>query len=882
MGQKKSPNPGSGRRGARSGVLRRPPKKGLPRLQHQLRRRWRSLLELSPLWIVLFVLASTWCLLPRRVFFVPPVEVGSIAARTYIADEDLSVTNDSATQALQEQARNEVLPVYDFDRAIEADARRQLAQLFEAGRAALAAPEDEAQEQAEGARDQPEPQAVTEGLAAVGEEAVEDPGADLLARLAEQSTFKITRTQVELLIDKEFSTEIEDRLAAVLNRVFRQGVVSDKELVLEHRVRGITVQELPSGVRDTQLDLYGYLDYPEQVVQVVELDLLNWAGVRKRQRTDFAELVLANVSPNLTFNSSATLELRQEAANTVGTVAHSIRQGEVIVRKGAKVDEITARAIDQMAGQRDLNRLLLTGLGTFFLLVAASLLVWLMCGQEKRRDRSRERFCSECLILLMLHILGARFAYFVAEALGNAIQREPYNSVASYSFAIPLASLALLAVLLYGRNTALVLSLVFSLLVGHIVVGEAIWMMMVYCLASSLAAVYALDHHQFKQRSAMTRAGCVVGLINVVALLALEAMGGEVSGGLPQIGFDLLCGFLGGLLAAAVASFSVPIFETLFQITTSIKLIELANPNLPILRRLAFEAPGTFQHSLAVANLAKSGCEAIDGDSVLVHTGALYHDIGKIFRPRYFIENQIPGQNPHDRIQASMSALILINHVKEGLELAYKLDLPQPIMDAIEQHHGSRLIKFFYNRAKERCDPCTEEVREEEFRYPGPKPQSKEMGVLMLADGVEAASRTLVNPGRQQIRHLIQTLIEDCLHDGQLDETDLTLSDLHKVEEAFLRVLTNIYHRRVDYPGFDFNRRSGRGENRSRKRAGESSHEVPAPAIARGSAKTASRPAESSRAEPDLAESNLAKTDVPETDLAETNPAETDAARRAS
>ncbi len=813
MGQAKSQSqraPGSGRRGTRTGVLRRPPEKGLPRLQHSLRRAWRQSLELSPLWIVLFVLVSTWCLLPRRVFFVPPVEAGAIAPRTYIADRDLSVPNDAETRALQKRVRDDVLPVYDFDRAIEADRRRQLAQLFEAGRAALAPPAAAAGE------------AAAAGTPAAGTPAAEisagSSGADLLARLAAAGTFKVTEEQLDLLRSRGFSAEIEDRLAGILNRVLQQGVVSGKELLLEHRVRGITVQELPSGVRRTELDLYGYLDYPEQVAQVVELDVRSWDGVKKRERKPFVDLIMANVAPNLTFNSSATLELRDEAAATVGTVSHHIRKGEVIVRKGARVDEVTAQAVALMAGTRDSRRLLLTSLGTFFLLVAVALLVWLMCGQERRRDRSRERMLSECLLLLMLHLLGARLASFVAEALGNAIQREPFASIESYSFGIPWASLALLSVLLYGRNTALVLSLVYSLLVGHVIAGDAVWTTTVFALASSLAAVFALDHQGFKQRSALTRAGAVVGLTNVAALLALKAMSGEVAGGLPQLGFDLVCGFAGGLLAAAVASFSVPIFEGLFQITTSIKLIELANPNLPILRRLAFEAPGTFQHSLAVANLAKSGCDAIDGDSVLVNTGAFYHDIGKIFRPQYFVENQVPGQNPHDKIQPSMSALILINHVKEGLEQAYKLNLPQPILDAIEQHHGTRLIKFFYNRAKERCDPGTEEVREEDFRYPGPKPQSKEMGVLMLADAVEAASRTLINPGRQQLKNLLQTLFDDCLHDGQLDHTDLTLGDLHKVEDAFLRVLTNIHHRRVDYPGFDFNRPPQRAGERSGKR----------------------------------------------------------------
>ncbi len=863
MGNSKSQIQNPGRRGARSAVLRRPPEKGLPRLQYDLRNSWRKLLERSPLWILLFLLIATWCLLPRRVFFVAPVEAGSIADRTYIADEAISVTNESATRALQERAREDVLPVYDFDRAIGADARRQLAQLFEAGRSALVPLEMlEGEEVGDGppAAEQSSPPT---GLPPVGGEEPVSPGADLLARLGEASTFRVTSAQVELLRSREFSTELEDRVAGVLNRVFRQGVVSAKELLLEHRVHGITVQELPSGYRKTQLDLYGYLDYPEQVAQVVELDVLSWDAVKKRHRKTFVELVMANVSPNLTLNSSATLELKNEGAESVGTVAHNIRKGEVIVRKGGKVDEVTAQAVAQMAGDRDSGRLLLTGLGIVFLLAASALLVWLMCGLEKRRDRSRERMLSECLILLMIHILGTRFAFFIASALAKSITSEPYGSIESYTFAAPMATLALLAVLLYGRNTALVLSLVFSLLAGHIVTGLDMWVATVYSLAGSLAAVFVLDHQQFKQRSAMTRAGVVVGLVNVSALLALKALSGEVAGGLPQLGFDLVCGFTGGLLAAAVASFSVPILEGLFQITTSIKLIELGNPNLPILRRLAFEAPGTFQHSLAVANLAKSGCEAIDADSVLIHTGALYHDIGKIFRPRYFIENQIPGQNPHDKIQPSMSALILINHVKEGLELAYKLNLPQPIMDAIEQHHGTRLIKFFYNRAKERCDPCTKEVREEEFRYPGTKPQSKEMGVLMLADAVEAASRTLVNPGRQQIRTLLQTLIDDCLHDGQLDETDLTLSDLRKVEEAFLRVLTNIYHRRVDYPGFDF-KRAPRGEERNRKRnsgpsgemsaltsSGKISAATAAAATAAAASEAAAVAAESGTGEPD-------------------------------
>jgi cyclic-di-AMP phosphodiesterase PgpH len=261
------------------------------------------------------------------------------------------------------------------------------------------------------------------------------------------------------------------------------------------------------------------------------------------------------------------------------------------------------------------------------------------------------------------------------------------------------------------------------------------------------------------------------------------------------------------VLSGAVAISFIPVLESVFSLTTGIKLVELADTNLPLLRRLAFEAPGTFQHSLMVANLTKAGCEAIGADPVLAYTGALYHDVGKIYRPEYFIENQRPGQNRHDKLLPSMSALIIVNHVKDGLELARGHHLPEPILDAIAEHHGTRLLSYFYNRAKERHDPQSGELSEENYRYPGPRPRSKVMGVLMLADAVEAACRTLEDPSPARLRSVIKAITEDCLRDGQMDETDLTLGDLSRVAEAFQRVLTHIHHRRLDYPGFDFNRR---------------------------------------------------------------------------
>lgn len=780
--------PGSGRRGTRTAALRRPPEKGLPLVQHRVRTGWENGLELWQLWALVFLFLAGWCLLPSRLFQASRAEAGSIATRTWVADRDLSVVNPTATEELRRQAAAAVLPVYDFNRGVETERLRQLGALFAAGRRLL----------------QPSPPESDEG-ARPGDDADVALAPDLIQALTEASSLKLSPEEVEWLRLHGFSTEHEDRLAGVIRRVLRQGVVSDKALLLEHRATGITVRELPAGPERVQLDLYRYLDYRDQLRETVEQDLRSWDGLHARDRQILTGFVLANVTPNVTLNSSETLARRKAAADAVGTLSHNTRKGEVIVRKGEPVDEVAARTIAEMAGPRDRLRPWLTGAGSLLLLTAVMAFVWLGAGLESRRDRSRVRLFNECLILLGVHVLGVSFSFFMATALSNAIQSSPWSSLASYTYAIPFASLALLAVLLYGRNMAFFLTFAFALLVGRVAGGEALWTMTFYSLTSSLAAVFAFDHHHFKQRSVMIRAAWVIGLANAAAVVTLKSLTNDVAGGMPQLGFDLLCAFAGAFLAAAVVSFSVPIFESLYSITTYIKLLELSNTNLPLLRRLALEAPGTFQHSIAVANLAKAGCEAIDLDSVLVHTAALYHDIGKVFRPQYFVENQVPGQNPHDKIQPSMSALILINHVKEGLDLARKHHLPQPIFDAIEQHHGTHLIKFFYNRAKERSDPETDEVREDDFRYPGPKPQSKEMGILMLADGVEAASRTLVEPSRQKIRALLRQLFDSSLQDHQLDQTDLTLGDLGRVEEAFLKVLSNIYHRRIDYPGFDFN-----------------------------------------------------------------------------
>jgi putative nucleotidyltransferase with HDIG domain len=771
---------------------------GSIRLRRRTRPRdlWERALGLPLLWLGVFLLLGTWCLVPGAFLFIKRAQAGTIADHDYVASRDLLLNDDEATRRKQAEARGAVLPVYDLDPGATAEQEARLAQLFAQGRRLLGRP-------ASGREGEAAREAVVRALTAPPQ----PPAAA-----------KLTAGQAELLARRGFSADLEDRLRGALVQVLRRGVVANKDLLLENRLHGVTLRNLANGSERAHFDLFDHVGYPGEERDLFETEVRSWGGYKLEERRLLADLLFESAPPNLLQNRSETLLRQDAAAAAVGQVFNQIRQGQVIVRKGDLIDPAHARIIAQMKGERQFRRQIPPLAATLALLALAAAVVWFAERNERVVNHDRGRVFAESLLLLLAALLGAKFCFVVANALSIAFESAPLNSAHSYSYAIPFASLALVAMLLFGRNVALVLSVLFSVLVARLAGdGDASWAVF-YGLAGSLGAIYTLECFRFRHRLVMARVGLVVGGINLLMVPILTAFATAPRGPV-QVGFDLICALAGGLLVTAVASFAIPILEWALGITTDIKLVELSNTNLPLLRRLAFEAPGTFQHSLMVANLAKEGCEAIGADPVLAYTSGLYHDVGKVLRPDYFVENQRPGHNRHDKLLPSMSALILINHVKDGVELARQHNLPQVIEDAVQQHHGTRLIKFFYSKAVEQKDPDATDVTEEKYRYPGPPPQSKAMGVLMIADAVEAASRTLLEPSPAKIRGLIRTIVDDCLHDGQLDHTDLTLSDLRKVSDSFLRVLSNIFHQRIDYPGFDFNAAGPKREKKAIRQA---------------------------------------------------------------
>jgi putative nucleotidyltransferase with HDIG domain len=272
-----------------------------------------------------------------------------------------------------------------------------------------------------------------------------------------------------------------------------------------------------------------------------------------------------------------------------------------------------------------------------------------------------------------------------------------------------------------------------------------------------------------------------------------------------EMAFLAASSFASAALTVAVVSITAPVLEWAFNITTDIKLLELSNLDLPVLRQLALEAPGTYHHSIVMGTIAEAAAVKIGANPLFLRVSALYHDIGKIRKSEYYVENQRDA-NKHDTLNPRMSALVIINHVKEGLEVAKMLRLPSDIVAMIPQHHGTRLITYFYKKAKDMENPEIEVVKEEDYRYPGPKPQSREGAILMLADATEAASRTLTEPSPARLKNMVDTIFRAIFEDGQLDESNLTMKDLNSIADAFVRKLESVFHHRIAYPGYEFNR----------------------------------------------------------------------------
>ena len=465
-------------------------------------------------------------------------------------------------------------------------------------------------------------------------------------------------------------------------------------------------------------------------------------------------------------------------------VVRTYQAGQVIVSEGdiiTKVDMAVLRQLGLMQGRALGTRLI--GVLLFVLVLGGLILFYLA---RFRRDilKSDQH--------LTLYGLVFTLTILVAKAV-SVINISPQAEIGSLvGYLLPVAGGAVLITVLFDRGLAVFTSFLFSIIVGMITDGQFSFALVAF--AGCMAGIFGIG--AFATRSDLLRGGLFyISLANMGMILILGLLN-ETAPGLVLAGMGM--GLLNGITSSILALGLLPYLESAFGITSTVRLLELSNPSQPLLKRLLLEAPGTYHHSILVGNLAEAAAEAVNADPLLVRVGSYYHDIGKLKRPFFFIENQISRENPHDKIAPSLSTLIITSHVKDGLELAREHKLPPDIQGIIEQHHGTSLVAYFYQKALESDRP--ELVTEEEFRYDSVKPQTREAALVMLADSVEAAIRSLQKPTPGRLEGLTRKIIKDKLHDGQLEECDLTFKDLNKIASAFVRVLGGIFHSRIEYP----------------------------------------------------------------------------------
>jgi cyclic-di-AMP phosphodiesterase PgpH len=400
------------------------------------------------------------------------------------------------------------------------------------------------------------------------------------------------------------------------------------------------------------------------------------------------------------------------------------------------------------------------------------------------------------LLLLGLIVIGTlsieRIFGFLLLGLSKGLE---YRVIESALYGIPVATGAMLVSLIFDFHTAITFSFLVSLLTGLWLHDAAFT---IYAFVSSITAAFGAI--RCKKRSSILKAGGYVIVVNIVTVILILLFQGYLftDKAFPSIIFSAL----GGISVAALVSLLLPVLEYTFKVTTDISLLELLDLNQPIMKNLMVSAPGTYHHSVIVGNLAESAAEAVGANPLLARVSAYYHDIGKIKMPDYFVENQGGSVSKHEKLTPHMSSMIIINHVKEGAELAKQYKLPEPILEIMQQHHGTMLVSYFYQKAKEKGIHSL--PNEEDYKYHGPKPQTRVAALVMMADAVEAASRVLTDPTPARIASLVDRIINHIFLEGQLDECELTLKDIHEIKRQFAYILTGIFHKRVDYPGFDF------------------------------------------------------------------------------
>ena len=707
--------------------------------------------------LILLAIAITAIVVPKGGFVPGYYSPGDIVSRDIKAPRDLLLPDQPLTQNKQDEAAKAILALHDFDPRSGEEVANRLAKIFSLQR--------------------------SEALGEVSPEHLSLEGESVpFPRLSDEDEKSLAK-----LAHKE---DLEKDVRALLLAVMQNRIVGNLQVFQTSWDRGITVRDLGSQ-RENTITEHQQITGIGNALDQLETGLKNIDYLSLEQRRVLLTVLQQLIRPNLTFNQSETEARRRLARKQVTPVLFQVKKGEMIVREGERVSEEQINKLKALRTASGDYSSLRTALG---LSICIFLLVF-VGHRFARFNVSKYRPKTSDLLFLTVVFIGLfvliKLAIFISTALETSF---PYVESSSYYYAFPFAAGAMLIRIVLNSEVALVFALAFSALVG-VLFGNNLFIV-IYVLVGSLTGAHWM--RQCLERATLYRAGIRLSMVNLLLVTSIHLMSGQSID--TQFFYKAAFGFAGGFFCALIVTGLIPLVESVFKYTTDIKLLELANMNTPVLRELMIQAPGTYHHSIIVGNLAEAAAENIGANPLLARVAAYYHDLGKVRKPLYFVENIGIQENRHDKLTPSMSALILMAHVKDGSDMARENKLGQVLVDIIRQHHGTALMKFFFDKAKNNSDPGVQMIDERDYRYPGPKPQTREAALIMLADAVEAASRTLADPTPARIQGMVQKIINNIFIDGQLDECELTLKDLHHIAKSFNRILSGIFHHRIDYP----------------------------------------------------------------------------------
>ncbi|MFT6157649.1 MAG: putative nucleotidyltransferase with HDIG domain [Myxococcota bacterium] len=700
------------------------------------------------------------------------VQIGDVASRTITAPYDFHYQDTQARRRDQESARAEVLPVvlFDEDLAERLDERIQTA--FSAARQAL--PVD------------------------VDPDTGEAPERDLepaIDTFRERLSRHLPSGTLLPLAEAGFPDDAARLTRELLSSAMGGYIVGDRFGALDGVARvSLSARDDVERVERAVVDVSD-LREPSDARQSVSMALME-ARVDAPWTEAAATVARALIQSNVEYNQKETLDRQERAVAEIPVRTVTVQQGTTLFRKGDPITPLHRLQYVEMQKSHTGRGRFAEFTGLFLIIGFLSSAVFAFGASSVHNFSTRVRdVASGGLLLLVVAAFSAGVDWIapsVAQLLGAGATAE------SLLWVVPVAGVAMLVRLLIGVPWALAFNAAASATVV-LVTGGGI-LEFTYFMASSTVAAGAVHHT--RERMAILRAGLFTGTVNAVMACVLfyllRSMADDGAGD-AQLGalFAMLAAFVGGVGSSFVVLGLTPVFEAL-GFVTDYRLMELANLNHPLMRQLMLRAPGSYHHSVVVGSLAEAGCEAIGANALLARVASYFHDIGKSLKPQYFVENQGDSGNRHDALDAQTSAEVIIDHVLEGGRMAREHNLPKPVLDNIYMHHGTGLLSYFYGQARANAeDP--DSIEEARFRYPGPKPNTREAGVIMLADKIEAATRTIAQPNEDNIREMIKRIVDSVMADGQFSGCPLTMAEISIVLDTFVKTLLGIYHHRIEY-----------------------------------------------------------------------------------